>query len=50
MIRVPASKFRRELRKWLRHIDRTGESVVITQRFGADLLFMKVVDNGSESV
>ena len=43
MVRVPSSKFRRELRKWLQHIDRTGEPVVITQRFGPDLICIKLL-------
>ena len=50
MIRVPVSKFRRELRKWVRYIEKTGMPIIITQRFGPEVVFMKVVDTGSESV
>jgi|AntAceMinimDraft_6_1070360.scaffolds.fasta_scaffold264678_1 prevent-host-death family protein len=42
--RVPVSKFRRELRKWLRIVERTGEPIVITQRNGPELVLMKYVD------
>jgi len=48
--RVPVSKFRRELRKWLRIVERTGEPIVITQRNGPELVLMKYVDIPSESV
>jgi len=50
MIRVPVSKFRRELRKWARYVEKTGRPVIVTQRFGPEVVFMKVVDTGSESV
>lgn len=40
--RVPVSRFRRELRKWIRHIENTGAPVIITQRFGPDVIFTKV--------
>lgn len=38
MITVPQTRFRRELKKWLRHIDKTGDTIRITQRFGPDLI------------
>ena len=50
IFRVPASRFRRELRKWVRYIEKTGMPIIITQRFGPEVVFMKVVDTSSESV
>jgi prevent-host-death family protein len=60
--RVPASKFRREMKKWLRYVEE-HEMIVITQRNGPDLvcinentyqnlvvLFQKLVDKRPESV
>ena len=53
--RVPASKFRREMKKWLRYVEE-HEMIVITQRNGPDLacvrhdLYEKMVDKHSESV
>jgi prevent-host-death family protein len=38
--RVPASKFRREMRKWLRYVEE-HEMIVITQRNGPDLVCLK---------
>ena len=55
MIKVPVSKFRREMRKWLRVVEEVG-SIVITQRNGPELvcvkhdLYEKLVDKHSESV
>jgi prevent-host-death family protein len=54
-MRVPASKFRREMKKWLRYVEE-HEMIVITQRNGPDLacvrhdLYEKMVDKHSESV
>lgn len=30
--KVPTSKFRREMKKWLRHVEETNEPIVITHR------------------
>jgi prevent-host-death family protein len=48
--RVPVSKFRRELKKWIRIVDRTGDPIVITQRNGPELVLIKYVDIYTESV
>ncbi len=39
--RVPASKFRREMKKWLRYVEE-HEMIVITQRNGPDLVCVRV--------
>ena len=50
MFRVPVSKFCRELRKWIRYVENTGMPIIVTQRFGPEVVFMKVVDTDAESV
>jgi prevent-host-death family protein len=53
--KVPASRFRREMRKWLRYVEE-HDMIVITQRNGPDLvcvrydLYEKMVDMTPESV
>ena len=54
--KVPTSKFRREMKKWLRMIEQTGEPIVITHRNLPSVvlmpisLFEKYVDICPESV
>jgi prevent-host-death family protein len=48
--RVPVTKFRREMRKWLRLVDKTGEPIIITQRNGPELVLVKFVDYNLESI
>jgi len=55
VMRVPSSKFRREMKKWLRYVEE-HDMIVITQRNGPDLvcmradLYEKMIDTGTESV
>jgi prevent-host-death family protein len=40
--KVPASKFRREMKKWLRIVEQTGEPIIITHRNLPSVVLMPV--------
>lgn len=42
MVEVPLSRFRRELNKWSRYVNRTGNYVVVTHRNKPSIVFIGV--------
>jgi len=40
--KVPASKFRREIKKWLRYIEETNESIIITHRSKESIVLVPI--------
>lgn len=40
--KVPASKFRREMKKWLRYVEETNEPIIITHRSKESLVLLPI--------
>jgi prevent-host-death family protein len=40
--KIPASKFRREMKKWLRYVEETNEPIIITHRSKESVVLLPI--------